>query len=160
MCYHHTGYLETPFIPKVGEVTIFCFKQQLLCLLNDPFLFGNIDNIYVTKSNLFTVESKKIIMKALQEMVKKNKNLPDMESNNTYDTFTLEFLHEQPTHKPKGSARMPFLGYIAYLWLVSVLPNWEWIWICVNVDVNMNVKIWTSWYQLLWKIHLCDFGYH
>ena len=45
--------LETPGNPQVVDVTVFDFKKQLLSLLNDSFLFGNIDNLDVNKSNPF-----------------------------------------------------------------------------------------------------------
>ena len=35
------------------DVTVFDFKKQLLSLLNDPFLFGNIDNLDVNRSDPF-----------------------------------------------------------------------------------------------------------
>ena len=44
--------LETPGNPQVVDVTVFDFKKQLLSLLTDPFLFGNIDNLDVNKANL------------------------------------------------------------------------------------------------------------
>ena len=45
--------LETPGNPQVVDVTVFDFKKQLLSLLNDRFLFGNIDNLDVNKSDPF-----------------------------------------------------------------------------------------------------------
>ena len=42
--------LETPGNPQVVDVTVFDFKKQLLSLLNDLFLFSNIDILDVNKT--------------------------------------------------------------------------------------------------------------
>ena len=46
--------LETPGNPQVVDVTVFDFKKQLVSLLNDPFLFGNIDHLDVNRSDPFS----------------------------------------------------------------------------------------------------------
>ena len=46
--------LETPGNSQVVDVTVFDFKKQLVSLLNDPFLFGNIDHLDVNQSDPFS----------------------------------------------------------------------------------------------------------
>ena len=46
--------LETPGNPQVVDVTLFDFKKQLVSLLNDPFLFGNMDHLDVNRSDPFS----------------------------------------------------------------------------------------------------------
>ena len=46
---------ETPRKTQVVNVTVFDFKKSLISLLNGPFLFGNISNLDVIKSDLFVM---------------------------------------------------------------------------------------------------------
>ena len=45
--------LPTSTNPQFVDVTVFDFKKQLLSLIDDPSLFGDIGNLDVNKDNLF-----------------------------------------------------------------------------------------------------------